>query len=317
MNEQARSLLAQNLKECGCTDTPSEVLRRCELLNIRVLPLSDPAYPPLLREIYDAPRVLYCLGDTELLSGSMTAVVGSRKVTEYGRQAALCIGERLARGGRTVVSGMAKGTDSFAHEGALAGGGPTVAVLGCGADICYPSENRLLREKIIKNGLLLTEYPPGTPPLQYHFPKRNRIISGLSREVIVVEAGIKSGSLITAEQALDQGREVYCVPGSIFTESNHGAHRLLQEGASLLASFRELDGLCLLKTASEAMAVEAPEEVRWLVGCLSDFGTHPEEAAALTGRSPSEVQTAAVLAQTAGAVRIGTDGKLYPVHQIS
>lgn len=315
LNEREMKDFAESLKRLGEKTEPEKVLRRCEALGVRILTLSDPAYPPMLAEIYDPPRALYLLGEGEL-SGPMTAVVGSRAASEYGRQAALAIGEILARGGVTVVSGMARGIDSFAHRGAVTGGGQTVAVLGCGVDLCYPPENAELREDIRRNGLLVSEYPPGTKALAFHFPRRNRIISGLCRETVVVEAGEKSGSLITAEQALEQGRDVYCVGGSIFCANNSGAHRLLREGAGFLGSLSDVKALCYLDPGTEDAAPQVPEELSWLPPLLSDFGTGPDELARKSGKSPAEVLAAAVRLETAGAVRRGRDGLIYPLHTL-
>ncbi len=317
LTEKEYTLIKENLRKHTSGVSPEELLKRCQLLGIEILTQESPLYPPLLKEIYDPPQVLYCKGQLNALSYPKTAVVGSRKLSEYGAQAALAVAEKLSRGGRAVVSGMARGADSRAHEGALEGPSPTIAVLGCGVDICYPPENSLLRERILENGLILSEYPPGTAALPFHFPQRNRIISGLCRETIVVEAGLKSGSLITAEQALEQGREVYCVPGSIFSDANLGAHRLLQEGAGLLASFREVEELLLLHDGSEVAGAAFPEKAAWLREYLDDFGTCPEDIVRESGRSASEVSAAFVLAQTAGAAVRGRDGKYYPKHKVN
>ncbi|MDR2156330.1 MAG: DNA-processing protein DprA, partial [Clostridiales Family XIII bacterium] len=170
---------------------------------VTVLAPIDAAYPALLRLIPDPPKALYCDGNLNLLSRPAVAVVGARRATEYGKWAAMAMAKRYAECGLIVVSGMAEGVDSFAHAGALSGGGATVAVMGCGPDICYPRSNRRLRERILENGLLLSEYPPGTPPARHTFPARNRIISGLCVATVVVEAGLSSGSLITAERAAE------------------------------------------------------------------------------------------------------------------
>ncbi len=201
---------------------------------IEILGCEDADYPEALNAIYDAPPVLFLTGKRELLKAPMMAVVGARKCTSYGSRAAYGIGRSLTDRGYAVVSGMASGIDSWGHKGALDAGGGTVAVLGCGVDICYPPDNQPLRSQIAERGLLLSEYPPGTPPRAVFFPERNRIISGLSLGVIVVEAGERSGSLITADQALEQGRDVYCVPGSIFAPMSRGTNRLIQQGGAML-----------------------------------------------------------------------------------
>jgi DNA processing protein len=168
------------------------------------------------------------------------SIVGSRKTTPYGRWFTEKVSQELARYGVTIVSGMARGIDSLAHWGAISGGGRTIAVLGCGVDVIYPSENRNLFAKMIDRGAILSEFPMGSPPEGGHFPRRNRIISGLSLGVVVVQASEKSGSLITAGYALEQGREVFAVPGNVGTESSRGTHRLIKEGAKLVESSEDI-----------------------------------------------------------------------------
>ena len=203
-------------------------------MNIEIIRKGEAAYPERLLEIKNPPEQLYCCGNLELLGSRCVAVVGSRTTTVYGRRTAEAIGRCLAASGVTVVSGMAKGIDASAHEGALSAGGLTVAVLGCGPDVCYPPENRLLMADIKRRGLIVTEYEPGTPANRYNFPNRNRIISGLCEATVVVQARNRSGSLITAELAAEQGREVYAVPGNIDSQYNLGNNRLIKEGASPL-----------------------------------------------------------------------------------
>ncbi len=203
-------------------------------MNIETIRMGEAAYPERLLEIKNPPKQLYCCGDLELLKSRCVAVVGSRTTTVYGRRTAEAIGRCLAAAGVTVVSGMAIGIDASAHEGALSAGGLTAAVLGCGPDVCYPPENRLLMADIKRRGLIVTEYEPGTPANRYNFPNRNRIISGLCEATVVVQARNRSGSLITAELAAEQGREVYAVPGNIDSQYNLGNNRLIKEGASPL-----------------------------------------------------------------------------------
>ena len=212
---------------------PQQVTEEIFAAGFSVITLAHADYPLLLAQIYDPPAILYYRGDLSVLSTPCVALVGSRKATEYGKNAALKFGSKLAESGVTVVSGMARGIDTWAHTGALQGGGPTVAVLGCGPDICYPPENIKLREKIVSCGILLSEFPPGTQPKPGHFPLRNRIISGLSQATVVVEAAEKSGALITADCALEHGREVFAVPGNVNSPYSRGCHRLLKEGAAM------------------------------------------------------------------------------------
>ena len=203
-------------------------------MEIEIIRREDPDYPGLLRGIKKPPAQLYCRGSKSILSTRCIAVVGSRTTTVYGRKTARSIGRCLAAAGVTVVSGMAMGIDASAHEGALEAGGKTIAVLGCGPDVCYPPENRLLMEDIVRRGLIVTEYAPGTPANRYNFPNRNRIISGLCEATIVVQARNRSGALITAELAAEQGREIFAVPGNIDSQYNLGNNRLIREGAAPL-----------------------------------------------------------------------------------
>jgi DNA processing protein len=198
--------------------------------------LGDSEYPQLLAQISDPPKCLWTRGDRSALRPVAVAVIGARAASQEGLIAAGEIACDLARAGIVVVSGLARGIDSAAHVGALDGGGKTIAVLGTGIDRVYPAENDLLAERIAANGLLMTEFPPGTHPEDWHFPRRNRIISGLSKAVVVVEAKEKSGSLITARLAADQGRDVMAVPGTIVGGRNRGANALLRDGAKLVES---------------------------------------------------------------------------------
>jgi len=212
------------------TERAFESLIRCDA---EIITFNDRAYPELLRHIADPPLVLYCRGKLEP-EEKRVAVVGSRRATWYGLDMAKRLARELAEHGVTVVSGMARGIDSQAHKGALEAGGRTIAVLGCGIDKAYPPENRELMEKIMQNGAVISEYLPGTEPVRYNFPARNRIISGISLGVTIVEAGEKSGSLITADYALEQGREVFAVPGNINSHNSTGTNRLIRDGAKVV-----------------------------------------------------------------------------------
>lgn len=209
--------------------------------NISVIAWNTPEYPEKLAEIFDPPPALWVHGTRDWLERPTVAIVGSRSASQY----ALDVGARLARDlasrGVVVVSGMARGVDSAAHRGALEGGGSTVAVLGSGVDVIYPREHTRLSIAIREHGVLLSELSPGTPALPHHFPLRNRIISGLSSAIVVVEASERSGSLITARSALEQGRDVMAVPGNVLSERNRGAHALLRDGA------------CLVETADDVL----------------------------------------------------------------
>jgi DNA processing protein len=204
-----------------------------ERTGIRIVTAFDEEYPRLLQETSDPPFLLYALGRIERLRLPAVAVVGSREASRYGRDVASRLARELSSAGIAVVSGFARGVDAAAHEAALEGLGGTIAVLGCGLDVDYPREHARLKDRLVSQHLLLSEYVPGTEPRPQNFPIRNRIIAGLSSGVVVVEASRRSGSLITARLAADFGRDVFAVPGSIFSETSSGAHELLRDGAIL------------------------------------------------------------------------------------
>ncbi|HVP80951.1 MAG TPA: DNA-processing protein DprA [Thermodesulfobacteriota bacterium] len=205
-----------------------------------ILTLRNDAYPRRLKDIYDPPALLYVRGELRKEDELAVAVVGSRKTSPYGRWFTERIGRDLAGHGIAIVSGLARGIDSVAHMGALEGGGRTIAVLGCGIDVIYPSENRDLFHRIVGRGAVLSEFPMGSRPEGGHFPRRNRIISGLSIGVVIVEASAKSGSLITAKYALEQGREVFAVPGNVGAQGSRGTNQLIKEGAKLVESSEDI-----------------------------------------------------------------------------
>ena len=202
--------------------------------NISAISRGDVRFPTALAAIHDPPHELWIRGDLDALRGPAVAIVGSRAASPYALEVARRLGADLARRSVAVVSGMARGVDSAAHRGALEGGGITIAVFGCGVDVIYPPEHHGLAERIAERGALVSEFAPGTPPLKSYFPQRNRIISGLSLAVVIVEAAEGSGSLITADFALEQGRAVLAVPGNVLGGRNYGAHALLRDGAKLV-----------------------------------------------------------------------------------
>jgi|LSQX01.2.fsa_nt_gb DNA processing protein len=208
-------------------------------LDIKVITIEDPLYPYYLKNIYDPPIVIYLKGSI-LENEKYLAIVGSRKATSYGQGMAQKIASELTRYGITVVSGMARGIDTYAHKGALESDGRTIAVLGCGLDIVYPYENKKLMDNIIMKGACISEYMPGTAPLPGNFPARNRIISGMSLGVIVIEAGERSGSLITANFALEQGREVFSLPGNVNSINSTGTNKLIREGAKIVTGIEDI-----------------------------------------------------------------------------
>lgn len=219
-------------------DLPDLIASACEKKHISVCAKDDAEYPGMLREIFSAPLVLFYKGKL-VPDANRIALVGARRATLYGKRVAEDIARDLAKAGVTVVSGAARGIDSAAHAGALLAG-RTVAVLGCGVDVVYPKENEKLLDEIAEKGAVISEYAPGTQPLPSLFPMRNRIISGLSSGVVVVEAADRSGSLITAELALSSGRDVFAVPGAIYSEMSRGPNRLIQEGAKLVRGVRDI-----------------------------------------------------------------------------
>ncbi|MCY8231868.1 DNA-processing protein DprA [Priestia endophytica] len=217
-----------------------DILKKYSAQNIRCITITDPEYPALLKNIYDPPWVLYTKGDYRLLNNKSVSIVGTRTPTSYGIKATKALCKPLVEEGWTIVSGLAKGVDALAHKEAILHGGKTVAVLGSGFYNIYPKENCYLASDIANNHLLLSEYNPFIKPHRAHFPLRNRIISGLSFGTIVIQAKERSGSFITADQALSQGREVFAVPGSIFEECSKGTNKLIQLGAKLVCSAKDV-----------------------------------------------------------------------------
>jgi len=241
--------LAQSIAS-GCSFEDA-VLQQEKMLETgtAAIAITDPRYPALLREIFDPPVVLFARGRTELLSAIMLGVVGTRRPTPYGVAAAERLAGDLARAGLAIVSGMARGIDAAAHRAALAAQSDTIAVLGCGVDIVYPSENRNLSAEIASKGLVLSEFPMGSTAFPQNFPIRNRIISGMSVGLLVVEGAQYSGSAITARLALDQGREVFAVPGNITSKMSWGPNLLIKQGAKLVQDWNDV-------------VVDLPPEVR-------------------------------------------------------
>jgi len=237
-------------------------LEKLASLGAQAISFDDPAYPTLLRQIADPPPVIYISGKKELLLKDSVAMVGSRAATVYGRRTAYSLAENLTRFSLLVVSGLALGIDAEAHRGCLAAGGETIAVLGCGLDIVYPRQNRDLYQEISDQGVLVSEYPLGTQPEGFRFPARNRIIAGLSKGVVVVEAAKRSGSLITAQLALDYGREVFAVPGQVDSHKSAGAHWLLQQGAKLVQRVEDIIDEFPGGTAPQVAATHSEEKGR-------------------------------------------------------
>ena len=256
---------AEALAELRKKLDPRREMEECRKKGIRLLTLSDPGYPAMLREIYDPPLLLYMKGAWLSADDAALAVIGSRHPTTYGLLQARRFAAELSAAGWTIVSGLARGIDQSAHEGALEiSHGRTAAVLGSGLDVMYPRENQRLFERIQERGAVFSELPLGSQPLAHHFPRRNRIISGLSLGVLVVEAHLKSGSLITAKEALDQGREVFAMPGRIDQITSFGTHQLLKDGACLAdssASILEVLGNAYRHRPVETSGIPVPVEI--------------------------------------------------------
>lgn len=254
--------IVENLVRLRSQVILEQVWERIQQQHVTVLTWDDESYPRRLKDIDQPPPVLYVKGTLEEQDDWAVAVVGTRHVTTYGRQVADEISGTLARSGVIVVSGMARGVDTIAHQAALNAGGRTIAVLGCGVDVVYPPENSRLAAQIIEHGALISDYPLRTAPESQNFPPRNRIISGLSQAVIVVEAGVTSGSLITATFAAEQGRDVFAVPGSILAPQCQGTNRLIRDGAAPLLSPQDvLEALNLdMVTEHRAARVVLPTE---------------------------------------------------------
>lgn len=250
-----RQQLEGVLSNTNSTQQAKTELQRLQTFGGRAICYDEPLYPDNLKQLADPPLVLYTIGNPTLLSENSVAIVGSRAATAYGRRIAFHLGEGLVRCGLPVVSGMALGIDSQAHLGALSGSGSTIAVLGCGVDVVYPKQNSSLYRRIIEKGVVVSEYPLRTRPEGFRFPARNRIIAGLSGGVVVVEAAKKSGSLITAQIALDIGREVFAVPGQVDSFKSEGAHFLLQQGAKLVQNIEDIT------VELEHLSVRSPGEV--------------------------------------------------------
>lgn len=219
---------------------PMAVWDEIQSQNVDLITVDEPGYPYFLRFIADPPPILYCRGNRSLFERPGIAIVGSRDATPYGKKIARSLAGELAQSGFAIISGMARGIDSEAHRGALAAGGKTVAILGCGVDVVYPRENASLYREIAGDGLVVSEFPWHTPPQSGNFPMRNRIIAGLSMGVVVVEAKLKSGALITVDFALEQGRDVYAVPGPITSQHSAGANHLIKQGAKLVAGVEDI-----------------------------------------------------------------------------
>ena len=293
---------AEQVKKALTNTTSSDSVAS---LRESVVTLIDDTYPPLLKEIPDPPLVLHFRGDVSLLARTSIAVVGSRRASPYGVNAAAHLAKQLASADIVIVSGLARGIDAAAHHAALDAGGTTIAVLGTGIDVVYPRGNARLFQRIEEHGLIVSEFPPGSPPLPIHFPIRNRVISGLTQGTVIVEATARSGSLITARMAAEQNRDVFAVPGSIFAAGSEGTHRLIQYGAKLVHDvndvLEELPGHLRVTQQQE----EEPESpLREVLAALTrEEGSHIDSLAARLGKTPGAVAESLLQLELGGWIR--------------
>ncbi len=321
--EQAWKANCNELKQAGIEENvanefcaakiniqPDDLIARLEREKIKVLTIDDNFYPRLLSEIYDPPPLLFYLGEIKSSDDFCLAVVGSRKYSYYGQQVTEKIIYDLAKNKITIVSGLALGIDALAHNATLSAQGKTIAVLGSGIDknSIYPADNRYLAEKIVANGgLVISEFPLGTAPLKFNFPQRNRIISGLSLGTLVVEASAKSGSLITARFALDQNREVFAVPGNIFSDSSAGTNELIKRGARAISSAKEimetLDLVNINSYINNKIIIPESKEEEVVISILSNDPIHVDELIRLSNLSVSQINSTLIIMEMKGMVK--------------
>ncbi|PIR41115.1 MAG: DNA-protecting protein DprA [Candidatus Yanofskybacteria bacterium CG10_big_fil_rev_8_21_14_0_10_46_23] len=290
---------------------PEKEFKKLEAHEIEIISVKDRAYPKILRQISDPPFLLYLKGQKAVLKNECFAVVGPRRLSSYGRRATPHIVEDLARAGLTIVSGLALGVDTLAHQTALEAGGRTIAVLGCGLapKVLYPPQNKKLAETIVKTGAVISEYSFETNSSAFTFPQRNRIVSGLSRGVLVIEAQKKSGSLITARLAAEQNRDVFALPGDIFSKTSQGTNRLIQNGATpalgaedILTSYNISYNNIL---PSQSMGSEVEEEI---LKIIKDTPAHIDVIIQRCSLTAGEIQSALVMLELEGRVQnIGSD----------
>jgi DNA processing protein len=290
-------------------------IARAGHLGVRIMSFDDPDYPSGLKAAGGAPIVLYVRGSLTTDDSFSVAIVGSRKPTDYGRRTAFSMSGDLASAGLTVVSGMAIGIDTAAHKGALEAGGRTLAVLGSGVDVPYPVSNRSLMERIASSGAVISEFPLGTVPVRENFPRRNRIISALSSGVIVVEAALDSGSLITVRYALEQGKDVFAVPGNVTSDTSRGTNRLIRDGAMLVENAREvlaelapqLKGMIRERRAATS---DLTDEERAVYGMLGDTPVHIDYISRQADLHSGKTLSVLLALELKGIVR-QADGKCF------
>ncbi len=311
------SLAKKSLKRGVDQKRLDACIHTLERLGAWALCREDYEFPNSLKEIYNPPPILFGLGDSDLLNEKSVAIVGARRATRYGQEVAKNLAGGLSSKGLAVVSGMALGIDTSAHRGALGAGGKTIAVLGSGLDRPYPARNRGLMKEIAESGAVITEFLPGTNPEPGNFPRRNRIICGLSQGVVVVEAGLKSGSLITASLALEQGKEVMAVPGSVRSPVSKGTHWLIKQGAFLVEDSRDV--LEVLGLDTEAKGYESKKRItvddprkRRVLGSLGPYPVFIDDIIAATGLEPGEVSAILLDLELEGLVE-ALPGKFFQI----
>lgn len=320
---------AQAVARARTEADPDTELERLEAASVSAFARVDPAYPSRLREIEDAPPVLYVRGTLVPEDDWSVALVGTRRATAYGRQATTELTQGLAASGVTVVSGLARSVDTLAHRNALDAGGRTIAVLANGLDTIYPPENRRLAEEITASGALVSDYPLGTKPRADFFPRRNRILSGLALGTVVIEGDVKSGAMITAKFAMEQNRDVFAVPGSIFSPQSRGPLSLIRDGATPVASAQDiLEALDLARIGAQLdfgrAAPPVSEEERALLGVLTREPQHIDEVARNAGLAAAMASGTLALLELKGLVRdvggmnfvrVREDGALYSAEE--
>lgn len=309
-----------------------KILEVCKEKGISIITIADAVYPFRLKNIYDAPVVLYIRGTLpDIDEEAVVAIIGTRKCTAYGIRSARRIAKEIAEGGGVVVTGLARGIDTAAAEGAIEGGGKVLGILGCGIDIVYPPENAKLFDAVAKNGALISEYPPGTPPDKFRFPARNRIMSGFALATAVIEAPVKSGALITANHAAEQGRDVFVLPGNVDSPACEGSNQLLMEGAApfmrgsdILSNYFEQypDKLMTKHERPEeaSAAGEPPAELtdevqRKVYDALWSAPMRPDELIEACGCDAAEVMVAITMLQLSGHIEPGDGDELRRVNK--
>jgi DNA processing protein len=297
----------ENILGCRPKISPDDEMESIHKYGVRVLTFISSDYPKLLLESGDYPPVLYIRGELKAEDEFSLAVVGTRRATAYGKQVAEEIVHDLARNKITIISGLASGIDTIAHRTALEAGGRTIAVFASGLDIVYPRENLNLARRVVESGALISEYPLGIKPMAEHFPLRNRILSGLSRGVLVVESGEKGGALITANFALEQNREVFAVPGSVFSAASRGTNNLIQAGAKLVRHhmdiLEELNISCLAAQLELPQQQAIDETESNVIKCITAEPVHIDEICRLSNLDTSVVSSTLTLLELKGLVR--------------